>query len=262
VAEYEGNPVADALMAAITDEPLSEEARDDAEFLAEHRAAVADLALLREQLAIIGDAVADGAEVTESVPARRNRKARKSKEARKPRNRRPAGAPKKRSRHPGALSVTLGTLVAAVVATMVVGMGWLIAQNGVGASSDSAKSSKADSGDSRGGDASLSAPGYVACSRLIVEGTVAEVEPFPGVAQDRITFDVDRYYKPDKGKDQITFVMDEDVYPRLHKGDHVLIGIPGHAASPDIWTTGEKAIAREREWILKALPQSRGLTCE
>lgn len=56
MAEYEGM---DALMAAITDEPVPEEAHDDAEFMAEHRAAVADVALLRAQLTALGDAWAE-----------------------------------------------------------------------------------------------------------------------------------------------------------------------------------------------------------
>ncbi|MER8056216.1 MULTISPECIES: hypothetical protein [unclassified Streptomyces] len=46
--EYGGGP--DALMAAITGEPLSREARRDPAFLAEHRAARADLAALRAGL--------------------------------------------------------------------------------------------------------------------------------------------------------------------------------------------------------------------
>ncbi|GGX10517.1 hypothetical protein GCM10010297_35130 [Streptomyces malachitofuscus] len=54
-AEYDGM---DALMAALLDEPLPEEARRDPAFLAGHAAAVADLALLREQLTAIGDALA------------------------------------------------------------------------------------------------------------------------------------------------------------------------------------------------------------
>lgn len=250
MAEYEGSAAMDALMAAITDESLTEEAHDDAEFMAEHRAAVADVALLRAQLTTLGNALADGGEERKSVPRRTPRK----------RTRRPEQAPRNRGRRPLALAV--GTLVAAAVGTMVVGMGWLIAQGGASAGKDSASASKADSGDNKKAEPSLSAPGYLACSRLVAEGTVAEVEPVPGVAQDRITLDVDRYYKPDKGKDQVTFVMDEDVDPRLHEGDHVLVGIPRNSASPDVWSTRQKDIARDRAWILKALPQSRGLACE
>ncbi|GGN54974.1 hypothetical protein GCM10011579_014610 [Streptomyces albiflavescens] len=248
MAEYEGM---DALMAAITDESPTEEAHDDAEFMAEHRAAVADVALLREQLTALGHALTDPGEERKPVPRRTPRK----------RTRRPEQAPRNRGRRPLALAV--GTLAAAAVAAMVVGMGWLIAQGGVGGGNDSAKASKADSGDNKGGaESSQTAAGYIACSRLIVEGTVVDVEPAPGGAQDRITLDVDRYYKPDKGKAQVTFVMDEDVDPRLHKGDHVLVGIPRNSASPDIWSTREKDIAHDRAWILKALPPSRGLACE
>ncbi|MFF4354282.1 hypothetical protein [Streptomyces sp. NPDC001530] len=250
MAEYEGSAAMDALLAAITEEPLPEGAHDDAEFMAEHRSALADVALLREQLAVIGDALADRREETKPVPRRTSRK----------RTRRPERAPRNRGRRPLALAV--GTLAAAAVAAMVVGMGWLIAQGGMGGGDDTASSAKADSGDNKNADSSLSAPGYIACSRLIAEGTVTEVEPVPGTAQDRITLDVDRYYKPAKGKDQVTFVMDRDVDPRLRKDDHVLVGIPRNSASPDIWTTGEKDIARERAWILKALPRAQGVRCE
>ncbi|MYU64581.1 hypothetical protein GTY91_18020, partial [Streptomyces sp. SID69] len=68
--EYGGGP--DALMAAITGEPLSREARRDPAFLAEHRAARADLAALRaglERLAEELDPPA-GARGTATRPAR------------------------------------------------------------------------------------------------------------------------------------------------------------------------------------------------
>ncbi|MGW3415251.1 hypothetical protein [Streptomyces sp. NPDC000888] len=237
MAEYQG---VDALLAAITDEPLPEGAQDDAEFMAEHRSAVADMALLRERLTVIGDALADRTEAAEPKPEPV-----------------PVRAPRKRTRRP--LVLALGTLAATAVAAMVVGMGWLIMQAGSGVSSISDDSGSAEK--AAGGDSSLSAPGYLACSRLVVEGTVAQVEQVPGAALDRITLDVSRYYKPDNGKDQVTFVMDVNVDPRLHKGDHVLVGIPLNSASPDIWTTSEKEIAQERTWILDALPDSRDITC-
>ncbi|MFE6526804.1 hypothetical protein ACFVON_34340, partial [Streptomyces sp. NPDC057794] len=50
----------DPLMAALTGEPLPEDAGPGAR--AEHRAARADVALLREQLGLIGDALADAGE--------------------------------------------------------------------------------------------------------------------------------------------------------------------------------------------------------
>ncbi|WP_371647298.1 hypothetical protein [Streptomyces mirabilis] len=244
MAEYEG---VDALLAAITDEALPEGAGDDPEFLAEHRSAVADVALLREQLAVIGDALADRAQEAKPVPVRAPRK----------RTRRPEGAPRNRGRRP--LALVLGTLVAATVAAMVVGMGWILAHNGAGAS-DSSGAKAADSG-TAGGGASLSAPGYLACARLVAEGTVAHVEPLPGTTENRITLHVDRYYKPEKGRAEVVLVLDEQVAPRPREGERVLVAVQGDQATPTGWTTGDKAIADERAWIVKALPASRTLTC-
>lgn len=244
MAEYEG---VDALLAAITDEALPEGAGDDPEFMAEHRSAVADVALLREQLAAIGDALADRAEEARPVPVRAPRR----------RARRPEGAPRNRGRRP--LALVVGTLVAATVAAMVVGMGWILAHNGVGAS-DSSGAKAADSG-TAGGSASLSAPGYLACARLVAEGTVADVEPLPGTTENRITLHVDRYYKPEKGKAEVVLVLDEEVAPRPREGERVLVAVQDDPATGTGWTTGEKAIADERAWIVKALPESRTLTC-
>ncbi|MET7726666.1 hypothetical protein [Streptomyces mirabilis] len=244
MAEYEG---VDALLAAITDEALPEGAGDDPEFMAEHRSAVADVALLREQLAVIGDALADRAQEAKPVPVRAPRK----------RTRRPEGAPRNRGRRP--LALVLGTLVAATVAAMVVGMGWILAHNGAGAS-DSSGAKAADSG-TAGGGASLSAPGYLACARLVAEGTVAHVEPLPDTTENRITLHVDRYYKPDKGRAEVVLVLDEEVAPRPREGERVLVAVQGDPATPTGWTTGDKAIADERAWIVKALPASRTLTC-
>ncbi|MFB9467459.1 hypothetical protein ACFF45_33445, partial [Streptomyces cinereospinus] len=47
----------DPLMAVITGRPLSEEARADATRLAEYRGAEADVAVLREQLGVIAEAL-------------------------------------------------------------------------------------------------------------------------------------------------------------------------------------------------------------
>lgn len=248
MAEYEG---VDALLAAITDEALPEGAGDDPEFMSEHRSAVADVALLREQLAVIGDALADRTEEAKPIPVRAPRK----------RARRPEGAPRNRGRRP--LALALGTLVAATVAAMVVGMGWLLAHNGGGAmsSSDSSGAKAADNG-SAGGGTSLSTPGHLACARLVVEGTVAHVEPLPGTTENRITLHVDRYYKPEKGKAEVVLLLDEEVAPRPREGEHVLVAVHDDPATPTGWTTGEKAITHEREWILKALPASRTLTCQ
>ncbi|MFF4539254.1 hypothetical protein [Streptomyces aureus] len=258
MAEYEG---LDALLAAITDAELPEGARDDVVFMAEHRSAAADVDVLREQLIVIGDALADAGRPAEPGRDRRPGAAGRYRRARGPRatgRGRPGGGPKERSRHPGALVVA--TLVAAAMASLVIGIGWLAAQGGSDSKNAQASSdAKADSG--RGGDGSLSAPGYIACSRLLVEGTVTKVAAVPGTAQDRITLDVYHYYKPATGAKEVTFLMDQDVDPRLHRGDEVLVGIQRHASTPDIWTTGEQEIARDRSWIVKALPESRATRC-
>ncbi|MFF3447391.1 hypothetical protein ACFYXJ_09690 [Streptomyces sp. NPDC002667] len=257
MAEYEG---LDPLMAAITDAELPEGARYDVLFMAEHRSAEADVEVLREQLVVIGDALADSGRTAELAGGSRiSRGAGRPRAPRRPGAGRPGGTPGRRSRFRAALAVGAGTLAAAAVASMVVGLGWLATQGG-GNSADekSAAGAKADSG-SRG---SLSAPGYIACSRLIAEGTVTGVTAVPGTARDRITLDVYHYYKPATGGKKVAFLMDRNVVPRLHPGDEVLVGIQRHASTPDTWTTGEQEIARERSWIVKALPQARGLRCE
>ncbi|MFC9682050.1 hypothetical protein [Streptomyces sp. NPDC056948] len=269
--EYDGM---DALMAAIVGDPVPEGARQDAAFMAAHRAAVTDVALLREQLTLMGGTLAHEA----GDPAGRNRAVGPADGPRAaytavpgpaadPAVRvppvRPRGAAPRRNR-PRPLSMALRGLVAAAAATVVVGMGWLVVQGGAGAGDDSAGSTAADSAASPqhgGEDAKLGHAGYLACARLVVEGTVAEVEPVPGTGQDRVTLDVQRSYKPAEGRERVVFPMAEDIDPRLRPGDHVLVGITDGQAEPDLWSVGEKEIARERAWITAALPESRTLPC-
>ncbi|WP_328223084.1 hypothetical protein [Streptomyces sp. NBC_00310] len=283
---YDGPAYAgmDALMAALLDEPLPEDALRDAEFVASRDAAVVDIELLREQLGLIGEALAvAGEDAVAGAPPGRPVAARPGDaagaETDPGRVSGPAPAPvasvrplpPRPSRARRALKITFGTLAAAAAASVVLGVGWVVVQAGGGVTaSDSGVSEKSGSqedGDQAesgaGGDsASLSKEGYVACARLIVEGTVTEVEPVTGAPQDRITVEVDRWLKPDKGADRIVFPMDHDVDPRLKKGDHVLVGIPRDDARPDIWTTKEADIARDRAWIEAALPGSKGLSCD
>ncbi|MDT0569899.1 hypothetical protein RM704_20905 [Streptomyces sp. DSM 3412] len=282
---YDGTAYAgvDALMAALLDEPLPEDALRDDEFVASHEAAVADLALLREQLGLIGEALAvSGEDAVTGVAPGRAGAARPGDTAGAETDpgqvSGPASAPSasvtplpsRPSRARRALRITAGTLAAAACVSVVLGLGWAVVQSGnagVNSSKSGAQSADGDSEsmeDSHGGDgsASLSREGYVACARLIVEGTVTEVEAVPGVEQDRITVEVDRWIKPDKGEDRIVFPMSHDVDPRLEKGDHVLLGFPRDSAQPDIWTTKAAEIARERAWIEAALPESEGITCD
>ncbi|MGW3119056.1 hypothetical protein ACWDBW_18255 [Streptomyces sp. NPDC001107] len=238
-AEHNG---VDALMAAITGEELPEEARTDAAFAAEHRRATADVALLRQQLGIIADALAE-----EPRPERR------PAAVRAPRDWRPARR------------FAFGSLAVAAVATVLSGLGWLLVQanSGVdtmsGGSADSA--SKADRNAEAG--SAFSSPGYLACTGLVAEGEVTAVDPVSKAAgQDRITLDVTRSYKPEKSRKEITLVIEEETLSKaLHKGDHILVSVPPRSAVPDQVIVGEKSIARERAGLTRALPESAGATC-
>lgn len=250
----------DPLMAVITGEPLPDETRADAAFMAEHRSAEADVTLLREQLGLLGQALAGPApgSLREPVPGPAAEAVPK-----------PAPVPFRR-RRPFVLGVRAVGVACAV--GMVSLLGWLAVQSGssMDASDGSAAADQksggealpdASGGSAQKGSAGQSAPGYVACARLIVEGEVIAVDTVPGTAQDRIVLRVTRYLKPDRGRAEVTFVMDHDVDPRLRVGDHALVGIPDGAAAPDIWSVGERDIARSRAWITEALPESRELAC-
>ncbi|MER6631978.1 hypothetical protein ABT301_27815 [Streptomyces sp. NPDC000987] len=230
----------DALMAAITGEDLPDDARADAAFLADHRRAEADVTLLRQQLRLIGETLAADPAPAE-VPA-------------------PVGPPRSTRRRVRAFA--FGALATAAVATMLTGMAWLIAQGGVGASSD-ARGGSSDKAASDAGSP-FTDPGYLACARLVAEGEVMAVEKLPADAgRERITLHVNRSYKPEKAKRVVSFLIDEDaVLKSLHKGDRILVALPQHSATPDHVLVGEKAIARERAGMNRALSASRELGCD
>ncbi|MGI5375441.1 hypothetical protein ACQEV2_14560 [Streptomyces sp. CA-251387] len=243
---HAGRTGTDALMAAITDEPLTDEARADAAFMAEHRSAVADVALLREQLEIIGRTLGEPPPpapvpepVPEPVPVRRPSRVRRR-----------------------AFTLAFGTLAVAAVASVITGLGWLLSQTG-GSSDDSGASTAADSKEAApDAGSAFGSPRYLACSRLVAEGKATSVEQLPGTTSLRVSLHMTRYYKPDKGEAELTFVVDENTVPGLRDGDPVLIGIPQGARRPDFWAVGEQDIAPERAWITASLPQSRDQSCE
>ncbi|MGW3990872.1 hypothetical protein [Streptomyces sp. NPDC004830] len=233
-----------ALMAAVAGEPPDRAALTDAAFAEEYRAAAADVALLREQLGLIGDALA------EPPPERRTA---------------PVIEPVARRPRPSARVLALRGLVAAVGAAAVIGMGSLVVHGGgTGAQDDQGASSAADgaAGKSEGGtDFEADHAGYLACARLVAEGTVTKAESVPGSGRLRVTVDVTRYWKPAKGRDRIVVPLDGDTQPRPAAGEHVLVGIPQGRDEPDLWTTGEERIARERAWITAAAPEARTRPC-
>lgn len=149
------------------------------------------------------------------------------------------------------------------------GLGWLVAQGGSGGSDDAAGKGVAsdERADSGGSGTAFGSPHYLACARLVAEGTVTRAEPVPGTGRHRVTLDVTRTYKPEPGGrpeqdgEPITFELDDGT-ARLAAGDRALIGIPLHGDAPDAVITGGPDIAAERAWITASLAESRTLTCD
>ncbi|WAX80042.1 hypothetical protein [Streptomyces sp. KMM 9044] len=286
-AEGEGGTEYDALMAAILDEPLSAAARRDPAFMAAREAAVTDVAVLRQQLGLIGEtlaavgtpaargeAVGPGAGGPEAAPA-----------AGTGTSAAPGGSPAAGPRAPVTPlpsrrvprrppRVALGALAAAAGASVVLGTGWLVTGSGQGDTASSAAESADRAADAKrstgAGDPAgvlFGSPRYLACARLVAEGTVAEVEPVPGAGRDRVTLEVTRGYKPEPGtkpgdRGEVTFLTGAPGRPRLHTGDRVLVGLPHEGTVPDAVVVGEEDIAPERARITAALPASRTLACE
>ncbi|MEV4044697.1 hypothetical protein [Streptomyces sp. NPDC049744] len=233
----------DALMAAITDEPLPPDAGPDTR--GAYRSASADVALLREQLHLLGDALG------EPVPQERPK----------------AAAPPPRRRRPFRLAV--GVLAAACAGVLVTSLGWLVVQGGSGASDDAASGSAADKsvaqpdGPSAGQEAAVvfGTPRYLACARLVAEGTVTGVEAVPGARQHRVTLRVTGAYVPEGSTGPTAFVLD-DALATLRPGDRVLAGVLRDRPTADTVITGEGNIATARDRVTASLPESRTLTCD
>ncbi|MFF9451609.1 hypothetical protein [Streptomyces flaveolus] len=234
----------DAVMAALRGEPLPPGA--DADSRDAYRSAAADVALLREQLGILGRVLGEPPPEPEAArPA-------------------PLARPRPRRRP---LRLALGTLAVACAGVVVTGLGWLVVQ-GPGSSADDAAADSAASGAEQGGPAAggktgagFGTPRYLACARLVAEGTVTGAEPVPGAAQHRITLRVTRTYTPREGTGRSTFVLD-DTTARLTPGDQVLVGVPRDLPTPDAVITGEQDIAAARALITASLPEARTLTCD
>ncbi|QJT06869.1 hypothetical protein G9272_16580 [Streptomyces asoensis] len=243
----------DALMAAVLDVPpsgLSEEARADSAYLAAHRSATADVALLREQLGVLADVLTEP--VREPTPA-------------------PAPAPVRQLRPPRRVRpLALRLVGVAAAGALVLGGGWVVVQVGQGVAG-SASSKSADSGaasdekaDASAGDGAslLGDPGYLACARLVVEGEVTDVRRVAGTTRERVTLHVTHAYRPAGSGPEVDFVMEADMDPLLREGDHVLVALSKGSTTPDVWAVGEPDIAPEREALTRALPETEGVTCE
>ncbi|MFC8360539.1 hypothetical protein ACFUIY_11760 [Streptomyces griseorubiginosus] len=227
----------DALMAAITGEELGDEARSDSAFLAEYRAAEADIALLREQLGVLGETLAVAPPAPKPVPARL----------------RPPSPARRRAR-----TLVFGTVAVAAAASVVTGLGWLLGHSGAadrGADAASDSDAKAEAGVRFGG------PDYLACATTVAEGQVTAVEEQPA-GQVRVTVRVSHYYEPAHGPKDLTYVVDTSDLPEpLTRGTAVLFGVSQGSPVPDHWVVGSRRIALERAWITASLPESRTLPC-
>ncbi|WP_206338826.1 hypothetical protein [Streptomyces tendae] len=250
---------------ALFGEELPEGVREDAAFRAERDAALADLAVLGEQLTLIGDALAGreaaaptgerpdleagtarggtGTHPAQTAPAALNRPARR------------------RSRH-RPVRLVLGGLAAAAAAGLVLGTGWLVSQGGSSADSavpGFASDAKEDTGSAPAFLACPLGPGHGTCARLVAEGRVTALEEVPGTGGvQRVTLAASRYYK---GDGPVTFLRDDAADVPLRLGDQVLVGLSPGLAHPDRTVVGEADIAPVRAGIVAALPASRGTSC-
>ncbi|MFI9241819.1 hypothetical protein ACIGXF_04335 [Streptomyces sp. NPDC053086] len=360
--EYDGM---DALMAAITGDPLPEEAHRDPAFLAEHRAAETDVAVLRDRLAWLaealtgeegeersgaavargraagdaaaggvvvggavagetavaagdaeagtevggtqvgepgtgdaaaGDAEAGGTEVGEPGagdaaagepaagepavgdaavggtavvsgavragasarprrPRSRVRRVRPARPARPPRPGRASG-PRR------AVRIALGSLAGVAVFSLALGFGRLVTQGGLTDDDGGAsKSADAASGTSATGERPADPERELACSRLVVEGTVTRVERQEDSARSRVTLTVSRSYRPAHGPAEVGFLLDAGAWPAPRTGQHALVTVARGERYASLWAVGDARVAAERAWITEALPGSRALSC-
>lgn len=251
----------DALMAAITGEELGDEARSDSAFLAEYRAAEADIALLRQQLGFLGETFSETTSETTSETPSATPSATPSKA---PSEVRPAPKPlPARLRPPSparrrARTLAFGTLAVAAAASVVTGFGWLLGHSGAddrGADATSDSAAKAEAGVQFGG------PEYLACATTVAEGKVTAVEELPA-GQVRVTVRVSHSYVPTHGPKDLTYVVDRyDLPEPFTRGTAVLFGVSQGSPVPDHWVVGTQQIARERAWITASLPESRTTAC-
>ncbi|MGW5649876.1 hypothetical protein [Streptomyces humi] len=257
----------DALLAVLMGGELSDVQRADPVFMAEHRAAAADVALLRARLGILGDALAGPPQPPQPqpqpqpVPQGQPQPQPVSPSQGQPQSR-AAGRPRSRL-HPGVRALGLAGALAAAFASAVFGIGWLASHSGSesmskGASSDAA----AGSASGAKGQEQAGGPGYLACARLVVEGTVTAVREIPDAGEARVTLRVTRAYKPAKTAEEVRFPLASGTDTRIRVGVRLLVGITRGQQTPDRLAVGESEIAPERTWIIRDLPTSRTRPCQ
>ncbi|MFD8570545.1 hypothetical protein [Streptomyces sp. NPDC059639] len=221
------------LMLAVCGEPLPDDDPDAADV-------AADVALLREQVRGLGDALA-------------------ARPAPKPA---PTPVPVRRRRRP--VRIAFGALVVACAAGVMGGLVWLGANAPAGISSDSDASNKSAAGAKRGqGDEDGHSPGlHLACSKILVEGRVVSITPRKD-GDVRVVIDVARYYRPERSVEEhprLTVTLDGSARADLKPGTYTLIRTPVFPEDRQDWETGS-GVKDARGDILDALPRARGTQC-
>ncbi|MFG2605802.1 hypothetical protein ACGFT2_20000 [Streptomyces sp. NPDC048514] len=195
---------------------------------------------------------------------------------------RPAGA--SRPRRPGRPSgrhrvvrVALRSFAGAAACCVALGFGWLVTHS----PGDAASGGKADSGAKSAADAPAEASGDggrppdpvrdLACSRLVVEGTVVGVDPgaephgssspHGPASWSRITLSVIRSYKPAHGPAEVGFLLAGGAEPAPREGQHVLVQVDEGRPNATRWIVGDARVAAERARITEALPASGHTPC-
>ncbi|MGY0486537.1 hypothetical protein [Streptomyces sp. WG-D5] len=224
------------LMLAVTGEPLPDDDPDAA-------AVATDVALLREQVRGLGEALASRPE----------------------RDREPAPAPAPvptpaPARAPGRrpLRIAFGGLVVACAASLLGGLAWL-GMNAPGGGDDAGSAS--DKAAAQDGDAKSVSPyvTYIACSRVLVEGRVTSITPLDD-GDVRVVLDVERSYRPERPARTTTLTLDGAAARDLRPGTYTLIRIPLTPHTRDTWKTGF-SVSETRTHIHRWLPTANTLPC-
>lgn len=213
------------LILAVTGEPLPADDPDAA-------AVAADVALLREQVRGLGEALASRREpVPSPVPVR---------------TRRP-------------LRLAFGGLVVACAASLFGGLVWL-GVNAPGGDGDAGSASDKAVSQGGGKSAASSQAMRIACSRILVEGRVTSITPRAD-GDVRVVLDVKRSYRPARSAPTLTLTLDGTAERDLHPGTYTLIRVPVGPNDRPTWKTG-RAVPDSRATILRSLPEARGLRCD
>ncbi|MBB1242241.1 hypothetical protein GL263_01405 [Streptomyces durbertensis] len=196
--------VEDPLMYVLTDEPVPEEKVRDAAFMRDYRAADEDVALLRADLERIGQALC---------------------------------------RESAAQDVDGGRTVIPAGVTSRVRRRWAL----VVAAAVVASAGVVIAGEVRGGGqgegnppgAALTEVGQLACAEVVAEGTVVDTEPAGDSV--KVTLEVDRYYKPDRGERTYSFSAPQRE-AESWVGSRLLVLVPQpESGSASVFREGEQA---------------------